>query len=142
LIFDIWQVRHFATALCVGSAGIDARSETALLCLFQLNLIRSEPHQNSALIVIASIVGKHCFAVANLCLTRQFTGRGREKLNQLKKEVKRKGGHAVSVVCDLSDLASVRRAAAEIIALDLPIVGLLSKNIAASNAKPVFALIA
>jgi NAD(P)-dependent dehydrogenase (short-subunit alcohol dehydrogenase family) len=32
----------------------------------------------------------------------------------------------VSVVCDLSDLASVRRAAAEIVALDLPIVGLLN----------------
>jgi NAD(P)-dependent dehydrogenase (short-subunit alcohol dehydrogenase family) len=36
-----------------------------------------------------------------------LVGRDREKL----------------VVCDLSDLASVRRAAAEIIALDLPIVG-------------------
>jgi NAD(P)-dependent dehydrogenase (short-subunit alcohol dehydrogenase family) len=32
----------------------------------------------------------------------------------------------VSVVCDLSDLASVRRAAAEIVALRLPIVGLLN----------------
>jgi NAD(P)-dependent dehydrogenase (short-subunit alcohol dehydrogenase family) len=32
----------------------------------------------------------------------------------------------VSVVCDLSDLASVPRAAAEIIALNLPIVGLLN----------------
>jgi NAD(P)-dependent dehydrogenase (short-subunit alcohol dehydrogenase family) len=32
----------------------------------------------------------------------------------------------VSVVCDLSDLASVRRAVAEIIALDLPIAGLLN----------------
>jgi NAD(P)-dependent dehydrogenase (short-subunit alcohol dehydrogenase family) len=55
-----------------------------------------------------------------------LVGRDREKLNQLQKEVERKGGHAVSVVCDLSDLASVRRAAAEIIALDLPIVGLLN----------------
>jgi len=32
----------------------------------------------------------------------------------------------VSVVCDLSDLASVRRAAAEIVALHLPVVGLLN----------------
>jgi NAD(P)-dependent dehydrogenase (short-subunit alcohol dehydrogenase family) len=55
-----------------------------------------------------------------------LVGRDREKLNQLQKEVERKGGHAVSVVCDLSDLASVRRAAAEIIALHLPIVGLLN----------------
>src|SRR5580704_405513 len=55
-----------------------------------------------------------------------LVGRDREKLNQLQKEVEREGGHAVSVVCDLSDLASVRRAAAEIIALHLPIVGLLN----------------
>src|ERR1700739_3195616 len=55
-----------------------------------------------------------------------LVGRDREKLNQLQKELERKGGHAVSVVCDLSDLASVRRAAAEIIALHLPIVGLLN----------------
>ena len=55
-----------------------------------------------------------------------LVGRDREKLNQLQKEIGQKGGHAVTVVCDLSDLASVRRAAAEIIALDLPIVGLLN----------------
>jgi NAD(P)-dependent dehydrogenase (short-subunit alcohol dehydrogenase family) len=55
-----------------------------------------------------------------------LVGRDREKLNQLQKAVGQKAGHAVSVVCDLSDLASVRRAAAEIIALDLPIVGLLN----------------
>ncbi len=55
-----------------------------------------------------------------------LVGRDREKLNQLQKEVEREGGHAVSVVCDLSDLASVRRAAAEIIAFHLPIVGLLN----------------
>src|ERR1700676_2663498 len=55
-----------------------------------------------------------------------LVGRDREKLNQLRKEVERKGGQAVSVVCDLADLASVRRAAAEIIALHLPIAGLLN----------------
>src|SRR5258708_30370720 len=55
-----------------------------------------------------------------------LVGRDREKLNQLQKEGEREGGHAVSVVCDLSDLASVRRAAAEIIAFHLPIVGLLN----------------
>jgi NAD(P)-dependent dehydrogenase (short-subunit alcohol dehydrogenase family) len=59
-----------------------------------------------------------------------LVARDREKLNQLQKElhkeVERKGGHAVSVVCDLSDIASVRRAAAEIVALHLPIVGLLN----------------
>jgi NAD(P)-dependent dehydrogenase (short-subunit alcohol dehydrogenase family) len=34
--------------------------------------------------------------------------------------------HAVPVVCDLSDITSARRAAAEIAALDLPIAGLLN----------------
>jgi NAD(P)-dependent dehydrogenase (short-subunit alcohol dehydrogenase family) len=55
-----------------------------------------------------------------------LVGRDREKLSQLQKALEQKGGRAVSVVCDLSDLVSVRRAAAEIIALDLPIVGLLN----------------
>ena len=55
-----------------------------------------------------------------------LVGRNREKLSELKKALQQKGGRIVSVVCDLSDLASVGRAAAEIIALDLPIVGLLN----------------
>ncbi len=55
-----------------------------------------------------------------------LVGRDRAKLDGLQKEIEREGGQAVSVMCDLSDLASVRRAAAEIIALDLPIVGLLN----------------
>jgi NAD(P)-dependent dehydrogenase (short-subunit alcohol dehydrogenase family) len=55
-----------------------------------------------------------------------LAGRDSGKLNEVQKAIERKGGHAVSVVCDLSDLASVRRAAAEIVALHLPIVGLLN----------------
>src|SRR5258708_37128862 len=55
-----------------------------------------------------------------------LVGRDREKLNQLQREIESKGHHAVTVVCDLSDIESVRRAAAEIIALRLPIVGLLN----------------
>ena len=55
-----------------------------------------------------------------------LVGRDRAKLDQLQQEIERKGGHAVSIICDLSDLASVRRAAMEIVALDLPIVGLLN----------------
>src|SRR5260370_36561361 len=55
-----------------------------------------------------------------------LVGRDREKLNQLQKEVEREGGHAVSVVGALSDIASVRRAAAEIVAFHLPIVVLLN----------------
>ncbi len=55
-----------------------------------------------------------------------LVGRDRGKLDEMQKTIEQKGQHAVSVVCDLSDPASVRRAAAEIIALDLPIAGLLN----------------
>jgi NAD(P)-dependent dehydrogenase (short-subunit alcohol dehydrogenase family) len=55
-----------------------------------------------------------------------LVGRDRKKLEDLQKIIKQKGQRATSVVCDLSDIASVRRAAAEIIALDLPIAGLLN----------------
>ena len=55
-----------------------------------------------------------------------LVGRDRQKLDELQKAIEQKGQYPVSVVCDLSDIASVRRAAAEIIALHLPIVGLLN----------------
>jgi len=55
-----------------------------------------------------------------------LVGRDRGKLDELQQTIEQKGQHAVSVVCDLSDLVSVRRAAAEIIALHLPIAGLLN----------------
>ena len=55
-----------------------------------------------------------------------LVGRDRGKLDGVQKAIEQKGHHAVSVVCDLSDLARVRRAAAEIVALNLPIVGLLN----------------
>ncbi len=55
-----------------------------------------------------------------------MVGRDRGKLNEVRETIERKGGHTVSVVCDLPDLASVRRAAAEIVALHLPIAGLLN----------------
>ena len=55
-----------------------------------------------------------------------LVGRDRRKLDEVQKAIEQKRQHAVSVVCDLSDIASVRRAAAEIVALHLPIVGLLN----------------
>lgn len=55
-----------------------------------------------------------------------LVGRDREKLDEMQKTIEKKGQHAVPVVCDLSDLTSVRRAAAEIVALHLPIAGLLN----------------
>jgi NAD(P)-dependent dehydrogenase (short-subunit alcohol dehydrogenase family) len=55
-----------------------------------------------------------------------LVGRDQGKLNEVQKTIERAGQHAVSVVCDLSDLASVRRAAAEIIALRLALAGLVN----------------
>src|SRR5450755_3140994 len=55
-----------------------------------------------------------------------LVGRDREKLGELQREIERGGGHAVWVVCDLSDIESVRGAAAKILDLDLPIVGLVN----------------
>jgi NAD(P)-dependent dehydrogenase (short-subunit alcohol dehydrogenase family) len=55
-----------------------------------------------------------------------LVGRDRQKLDGMQKTIEQRGQHAVSVVCDLSDPASVRGAAAKIIALNLPIVGLLN----------------
>jgi NAD(P)-dependent dehydrogenase (short-subunit alcohol dehydrogenase family) len=58
--------------------------------------------------------------------TAVLVGRDREKLGALQKEIVHKGGNAVSVVCDLSDISSVQRAAAEIVSLNLPLAGLVN----------------
>jgi NAD(P)-dependent dehydrogenase (short-subunit alcohol dehydrogenase family) len=55
-----------------------------------------------------------------------LVGRDQGKLDEVQKTIERAGQHAMPVVCDLSDLASVRRAAAEIIALQLPLAGLVN----------------
>lgn len=55
-----------------------------------------------------------------------LVGRDRKKLDELQSILRQRGRSAVSVVCDLSDLASVERAASEIIALNLPIAGVLN----------------
>jgi NAD(P)-dependent dehydrogenase (short-subunit alcohol dehydrogenase family) len=55
-----------------------------------------------------------------------LVGRDRTKLDEVQKIIGRKGQQAVTIVCDLSDPASVRRATADIAALDLPIAGLLN----------------
>jgi NAD(P)-dependent dehydrogenase (short-subunit alcohol dehydrogenase family) len=55
-----------------------------------------------------------------------LVGRDKGKLDEVRQTIERAGQHAVPVVCDLSDLASVRRAAAEIIALHLPLAGLVN----------------
>ena len=58
--------------------------------------------------------------------TLVLVGRNSRKLDELRQELEHKGRHAVAVVCDVSDIKSVRRAAAEIISLKLPIAGLLN----------------
>ena len=55
-----------------------------------------------------------------------LVGRNKRKLDDVQKTIEQQGQHAMSVVCDLSDLRSVRRAAQQIAALRLPIVGLLN----------------
>ena len=55
-----------------------------------------------------------------------LVGRDRQRLDEVKKTIGQKAQSAVSVVCDLSDISSVRSAAAEIIALNLPIAALLN----------------
>lgn len=55
-----------------------------------------------------------------------LVGRTREKLNQLQKTIKDMGQNAVPIVCDISDIKSVKSAAQQIIELQLPIAGLLN----------------
>ena len=55
-----------------------------------------------------------------------LVGRDLGKLEALAQEVQQKGGSAVSVVCDLSDISSVQRAANEIVRLKLPLAGLVN----------------
>ena len=55
-----------------------------------------------------------------------LVGRDQAKLAAVQKTIEQKGQHAVSVVCDLAEPESVRRAAAEIVARRLPLAGLLN----------------
>lgn len=53
-----------------------------------------------------------------------LVGRSPDKLGRVEAEIAAKGGEATSVVCDLSDIDSVRGAAKEVLGLGLPIAGL------------------
>src|SRR5450759_2226199 len=64
-----------------------------------------------------------------------LVGRNQDKLTGVKKEIEAKSGSARTVVADMSDIVSVRRAAAEIIGLGLPIAGVLN-NAGIIPAKP------
>ncbi|HET6240289.1 MAG TPA: SDR family NAD(P)-dependent oxidoreductase [Acetobacteraceae bacterium] len=71
-------------------------------------------------------IGRHTALELAKHGTVVLVGRDRGKLDEMQKIIKQKGQHAVPVVCDLSDIGSVRRAAAGIIALNFPIAGLLN----------------
>jgi NAD(P)-dependent dehydrogenase (short-subunit alcohol dehydrogenase family) len=58
--------------------------------------------------------------------TLVLVGRDANRLDGTRAAVEGRGGRAVTVVCDLAEPASVRRAAAEILALGLPLAGLLN----------------
>jgi NAD(P)-dependent dehydrogenase (short-subunit alcohol dehydrogenase family) len=55
-----------------------------------------------------------------------LVGRDHGRLEKVRTTIERAGQLAVAVVCDLADVASVRLAAAQIIALDLPLAGLVN----------------
>ncbi len=55
-----------------------------------------------------------------------LVGRDSKKLNELQREIEREGGREVPIVCDLSDIANVRRAAVNILDLQLPLIGLVN----------------
>ncbi|MCZ4520502.1 SDR family NAD(P)-dependent oxidoreductase [Rhodococcus ruber] len=56
-----------------------------------------------------------------------LVGRDPDKLESVKAEIESAtGNHAVSVVCDFSDIENVRAAAAQIVELGLPLAGLLN----------------
>ena len=64
-----------------------------------------------------------------------LVGRDTRKLKTLQGEIERERGHAVPVECDLSDMASVRRAAGNILDRHLPLAGLVN-NAGIHQAQP------
>jgi NAD(P)-dependent dehydrogenase (short-subunit alcohol dehydrogenase family) len=88
----------------------------------------SEPNPAKAWIITGPTAGIGRRTALELAQhgTVVLVGRDRGRLAEVEQEIQARGGRAVSVVCDLSDVTSARRAAAEIIELDLPIAGLLN----------------
>ncbi len=93
-----------------------------------LNTPMKDPSDSKAYIITGPTSGIGRATALELAKhgTVVLVGRDTVKLDEVQKTIEQRGQHAVPVVCDLSDLASVRRAAAEIVALPLPIAGLLN----------------
>jgi len=91
-------------------------------------LAKNDPPNRQAYIITGPTSGIGRLTALELAKhgTVVLVGRDLKKLDEMQRIIKQKDQHAVAVVCDLSDIASARRAAAEIIALNLPIAGLLN----------------
>jgi NAD(P)-dependent dehydrogenase (short-subunit alcohol dehydrogenase family) len=89
---------------------------------------RNDPTNRKAYIITGPTSGIGRLTALELAKhgTVVLVGRDLRKLDEMRNIIEQKDQHAVAVVCDVSDIASVRRAAAEIIALDLPIAGVLN----------------
>jgi NAD(P)-dependent dehydrogenase (short-subunit alcohol dehydrogenase family) len=78
-----------------------------------------------AFVITGPTSGMGRFAAVELAKhgTVVLVGRNRDKLDEVRAAI---GEDAIAVVCDLADLASVQRAAAEIVELKLPIAALVN----------------
>ena len=91
-------------------------------------MVQADPGQRKAYIITGPTSGIGYRTALELSKhgTIILAGRDRGRLGKVHQVIERAGHHAVAVTCDLSDLVSVRRAAAEIAALGLPLAGLVN----------------
>lgn len=90
---------------------------------------QAHPTPTPAWIVTGPTSGIGRYAALELARhgTVVLVGRAPDKLSAIEAEINsRTGSQAVSVVCDFADIESVRIAAAQIVALGLPLAGLLN----------------
>ena len=93
-----------------------------------MSVIRTSSKKRDAYIVTGPTSGIGYQTALELAAsgTVILVGRNKQKLAAVQKTIEQRGQEAVSIVCDLSEPGSVKRAAQEIIALNLPIAGLLN----------------
>lgn len=84
--------------------------------------------QNGAYIITGptSGLGRETAFAMKCSGTLILVGRNVDKLTKLKAELEQKGGKAITIVCDMSDLASVKYAANAIVELNIPLLGLVN----------------
>lgn len=91
-------------------------------------MINDVPQQRKAYIITGPTSGIGLATALEVSKhgTVVLVGRDPKKLGEVQKSVEQRGGRAIPVLCGLSDIASVQHASVEIVALGLPIVGLLN----------------